>query len=264
MLSMNSSSQFVPENYELLWQDEFEYRGKPDRKKWSHEEGLLRNLEKQYYTSRKKNSRVRNGMLEITARKEYIRNRKYEAGASNWKYYTKEAEYTSASIESLGKFEFQYGYVEVRAKLPAGQGVWPAIWMLGSDFESAVWPENGEIDILEHVGKDPEKIHATVHFPANNHVGYQSVGNTIQVEKPQEQFHIYGMEWTSEKIDFLVDGKIYHHFELSEAGDHADLFRKPFYLIINLALGGNWAGEVDPEIFPQKLLIDYVRVYQKK
>ncbi|AVR47470.1 glycosyl hydrolase [Christiangramia fulva] len=252
------------QDYQLFWHDEFNYHGKPDKEKWNFEKGFIRNLEEQYYTSRRKNARVKDGRLFLTALKEKYRNRNFEAGASNWKYYTHFANYTSASINTKNKFEIKYGRIEVRAKLPAGKGVWPAIWMLGADFDEKGWPNTGEIDIMEHVGKAPDEIHATVHFPYNNSMGYDSKGTMKKINNPAEDFHVYSIDWDENKIDFLIDNEIYHSFRIADAGEENNPFRKPFYLIINLALGGNWAGEVDPEIFPQQFVIDYVRVFTKK
>ncbi len=252
------------QNYELIWQDEFEYHGKPNTEKWNFEKGFIRNLEKQYYTTRRKNIRVKDGKLIITARKEKYRNRNYKADSPNWKYYTHFADFTSASINTKGKFEVRYGRIDVRAKLPEGDGVWPAIWMLGADFDEVGWPNTGEIDIMEHVGKVPDEIHGTVHFPSNNINGYDSQAAVKKIKNAAADFHIYSIDWNEEKIDFLIDNEVYHSFQISEAGAENNPFRKPFYLIINLALGGNWAGEIDPEIFPQQFVIDYVRVFRRK
>ena len=261
------SSIFIPmksQNYKLVWADEFNYSGKPDASKWNHEIGHIRNLEMQLYTSKKKNSRVKNGILQIKARKKRTKNPYFNKDSTAWKYKDKYGEYTSASINTAKKFEFLYGRVDVRAKLPKGNGVWPAIWMLGANFEEVPWPNAGEIDIMEFVGKCPGQIHGSVHYPDDNHNGYSSKPDTIKVLDASENFHVYSIDWTSEKIDFLVDNKIYHTFNIDDAGDQAKIFRKPYYLIFNLALGGNWPGPVDDEILPQKFLIDYIRVYQKK
>ncbi|MBT8319949.1 MAG: glycoside hydrolase family 16 protein, partial [Gramella sp.] len=258
LLTFNLNSQ----NYQLVWQDEFINSGKPDPEKWNYETGFIRNLEKQIYTDRKKNVRIKDGKLQITALKENYRNKRFDPSIKNYRINTPASEYTSGSIHTKDKFEFKYGRVEVRAQLPKGKGVWPAIWMLGANFEEIEYPFAGEIDIMEHVGIEPEVIHATVHFPWDNSIGIRSVSNTKKVNSPSEEFHIYSVIWTKEKIEFLIDNKIYHSFNIDEAGNLNNPFRKPFYLILNLALGGNWPGPVDPEIFPQKFLIDYVRVYQ--
>ncbi|CAL66799.1 glycoside hydrolase family 16 protein [Christiangramia forsetii] len=251
------------QNYKLIWNEEFNYSGKPDAEKWNYETGFIRNLEEQIYTKRKKNLRIKNGKLEIIARKEKIKNKRFDPEVQNYRINTEFAEYTSGSINTKDKFEFKYGRVEVRAKLPKGQGVWPAIWMLGANFEEIEYPYAGEIDIMEHVGKVPDEIHATVHYPWDNPQGITSNGGTRLLDNPSEKFHVYSVSWTDEKIEFLIDNSVYHSFDIDQAGEKTNPFRKPFYLILNLALGGNWAGEVNPEIFPQKFIIDYVRVYKK-
>ncbi len=263
LCSMSSIAQKPDADYQLVWSDTFDYNGRPDPEKWNFETGFIRNLEKQYYTSRRKNCRVKEGKLFITARKERFKNKRFKEEAENWKRYTRFADYTSASINTRGKFNFQYGYVEVRAKLPKGKGIWPAIWMLGADYSSKIWPENGEIDIMEHVGKIPDEIHGTLHFPADNELGYLSKNEIVKID-PSVEFHIYGLKWDEEKIEFLLDNQVYHTFHLFEAGKEASLFRQQYYLILNLALGGKWAGDVDPDIFPQEFVIDYVKIYQKK
>lgn len=251
------------QNYRLVWADEFNNSGRPDSNKWNYETGFIRNLEEQIYTKRKKNVGVRNGTLEIIAHKEEFDNKRYDPNIKNYRINTRSADYTSGSINTKDKFEFRYGRVEVRAKLPHGNGVWPAIWMLGANFDDIEYPLAGEIDIMEYVGKVPNEIHSTVHFPWDNKNGIKSSGGTTKLDMPYEDFHIYSVNWTPEKIEFLIDNSVYHSFRIDDAGIKTNPFRKPFYLIINLALGGNWAGEVDPGIFPQKFLIDYVRVYKQ-
>ncbi|PTX42885.1 glycosyl hydrolase family 16 [Christiangramia gaetbulicola] len=258
------SFQARSQNYKLIWSDDFQYSGKPDPEKWNYETGFIRNLEEQIYTKRKKNVRVHNGKLEIIALKEDYENKKYDASIKNYRYNTPYAEFTSGSINTKGKFDFLYGRVEVRAKLPAGKGVWPAIWMLGANFDEVDYPNAGEIDIMEHVGIEPEEIHGTVHFPGEDTLQIISDGGIKILENASEQFHIYSVDWTYDKIEFLIDNKVYHTFRIEEAGLENNPFRKPFYLILNLALGGKWAGKIDPDILPQKFLVDYVRVYQRK
>jgi len=256
-INMNS------QGYKLIWNEEFNYSGKPDSEKWNFETGFIRNLEEQIYTKRKKNVRVKDGKLELIARKEKFKNKSFDPDIKNYRMNTEFSEYTSGSINTKDKFEFKYGRVEVRAKLPKGKGIWPAIWMLGANFEEIEYPFAGEIDIMEHVGKEPNKIHATVHYPWNNTQGITSKGGTKLLDDLSEKFHVYSVSWSSEKIEFLIDNSVYHTFNIDQAENKHNPFRKPFYLILNLALGGNWAGEVDPDIFPQKFIIDYVRVYKK-
>ncbi len=173
------------------------------------------------------------------------------------------ADYTSGRLNTRGKASWTYGKVEARAKLPQGRGVWPAFWMLGMDGR---WPACGEIDIMEYVGFAADTIHANVHMAKYNHVKGNGKGAKIRSEKPYDDFHIYAIEWTEEKIDFFFDGKKYFTFENEHSGTDAWPFDQPEFIILNLAIGGDWGGQkgVDDAIFPQKYLVDYVRVYQKE
>ncbi|MDT0644374.1 glycoside hydrolase family 16 protein [Zunongwangia sp. F363] len=261
MLNFKANAQF--ENSHLIFSEEFNYNGLPDEGKWNYEEGYVRNMEPQYYTKkRKKNARVKKGNLIIEGLKENIKNSFYKKDSTHWRNSPKRTKYTSASINTLRNFSFKYGYVEVKAKLPQGKGVWPAIWMLGTDVNEVEWPFSGEIDIMEFVGKDENHIHGTVHYPADNEQQYTSNGSKLPVEDLHSDFHVYGLNWTKDKLEFYFDGKLYHTFHIEDAGDMAYIFRKPYYLLINLALGGGWAGELDESILPQQFVIDYVKVYQ--
>lgn len=242
------------QKWRLVWSDEFDSEGLPDSAKWGYETGFVRNNESQYYTkARLENARVENGCLILEGRKESFLP---EKGAS--------AEYTSASITTRNKASWKYGRVEARAKLPQGRGVWPAIWMLGASYSNdADWPTCGEIDILEFVGKVPDTIYAAVHYGPNREGHKTEQGKHVSSNLPNE-FHVYSMEWTEERIDFFIDGAPYHSFRIDQAGaENQNPFQKPFYLILNLALGGSWGGDIDDSIFPQKFLIDYVRVYER-
>ena len=256
-LSMNA------QQYELIWEDNFEINGKPNPDKWSYETGFVRNLEKQIYTKRLKNARIRNGKLELKAIKENFRNKQYDPKGTNYRINTPLAKYTSASIHTAKKFEFQYGRVDVRAKLPKGKGVWAAIWMLGANFDEVVYPNAGEIDIMEHVGKEPDEIHSTVHYPWPGKIGYRSRGKKFQISDPSEDYHIYSVDWDQDQIEFFVDGKSFYTFQIKDTDPENNPFHQPFYIILNLAIGGNWPGAIDNSIFPQKFLIDYVKVYKK-
>jgi beta-glucanase (GH16 family) len=234
------------------WQDEFDYSGKPDAAKWSYALGDQGwgNNELQNYTDEIGNAKVENGHLIITAIKE-------KSG---------KAEYSSARLVSKGKGDFLYGKIEVKAKLPVGMGTWPAIWMLYSEnnYGNKSWPDNGEIDIMEHVGFDQNRVHGNVHTKAFNHVLKTNKGNNVIVDKASEEFHIYACEWTPESVTILVDGKAYFTFPKEAGYKWAEWpFDKPFHLILNIAVGGNWGGQkgVDNSVFPQKMEIDYVRYY---
>lgn len=235
--------------WQMVWNDEFENEGLPDSGKWSYDVGYIANNEKQYYTkARSENARVENGQLIIEARKE------------QWEGF----DYTSARLVTRGIVDWTYGRFEVRAKVPTGKGTWPAIWMLGSNIRDAGWPACGEIDIMENVGFDPETIHGYVHTAAYNHTKGTQKGNSIEVDKPWDNFYVYAIEWYEDRIDFYVGDQKYFTFERESPDDDVWPFDKPHYLLLNLAIGGNWGGQegIDDDLFPHKYYIDYVRVYQ--
>jgi beta-glucanase (GH16 family) len=233
----------------LVFADEFDTPGALDPAKWGYEIGYIRNDEKQYYTSRAENVRAEGGNLLIEARKE-----PYQGYG-----------YTSASINTRGRFELTYGRVEVRAKLPTGNGTWPAIWMLGTNIGQVGWPACGEIDIMENVGFDPTRIHGTVHTAAYNHVQGTAKGASVTIANPWEEFHVYAMEWYPDRIDVFVDGQKYFTFRNEGTGSRTWPFDKPQYLLLNLAIGGSWGGQkgIDDSRFPHRYLVDYVRVYKQ-
>jgi len=239
------------DTYRLVWSDEFDYSGMPDTTKWGYDIGGRGwgNNELQYYTNRTENARVGDGKLIIEARKEV-----YDSN-----------NYTSARMVSRHKGDWLYGRIEVKAKLPSGVGTWPAIWMLPTDWTYGGWPESGEIDIMEHVGFNQGFIHGTVHTGAYNHnIGTQK-GASINVPDVSAEFHVYAADWTPEKIDLFVDDSLYFTFP-KEKGDYKVWpFDKRFHLVMNIAVGGNWGGQqgVDSTIFPQDMVVDYVRVYQR-
>ena len=192
------------DEWEIIWSDEFDYHGLPDMTKWDYEEGFVRNKEKQYYTrARKENARIENGMLVIEGRREKFRNPKYKKGSGNWKEQSEFADYTAASLITKNKASWKYGRIEVRAKLPQGKGVWPAIWTLGSSRPKVRWPMCGEIDIMEYVGKDPDRVHANVHYGIDGK--HKSGGGKLRTPKPYEGFHIYAIERYPDRIDFFFD-----------------------------------------------------------
>lgn len=261
-----SETQAPGTEWKLVWSDEFDYTGLPDPKRWTNEVGFIRNRESQYYTTgRKENARVENGKLIIEARKERFENAKYSPDAP--RRGPQFAEYTSASLTTEGLGEWKYGRIEVRAKLPQGLGVWPAIWMLGTNKDKVGWPKCGEIDIMEFVGFEPNVIHANIHTGKYNHVRKTGKGSRLTVEKPFDSFHTYAVEWRADRMDFFVDDKKYFTYE-KEPGAEADAwpFDQPFYLILNFAVGGAWGAQkgIDESIFPQKYEIDYVRVFSEK
>jgi beta-glucanase (GH16 family) len=272
LICILAGSQFaaVPlaaeEKWKLVWSDEFDYTGLPDPRRWTNEVGFIRNRELQYYTAdREKNARVENGRLIIEAHQERLPNPGHNPGSTDWRR-VEFAEYTAASLTTQGLGEWRCGRVEVRAKLPQGRGVWPAIWMLGANRSQVGWPRCGEIDIMEYVGFNPHVIHANIHTGKYNHVRGTGKGNQIRVEAPYDRFHIYAVEWHPDRLDFFVDEKKYFTYSREpDAGEDAWPFDQPFYLILNLAIGGAWGGQqgIDEKIFPQRFEIDYVRVFQE-
>ncbi|HNQ90383.1 MAG TPA: glycoside hydrolase family 16 protein [Verrucomicrobiota bacterium] len=255
-------------DWQLVWSDEFDRDGLPDPAKWSYEEGFVRNQELQYYTTNRiENARVENGHLVIEARKERFPNPRYQANAPErrWQQRREFADHTSASVTTRGRASWTYGRIEVRAQMPSGRGTWPAIWTLGTNIAQVGWPACGEIDILEYVGHAPGVVHANVHTRGHNHARGNGRGSQLRLPNAEKTFHVYALEWTPQKLDFFVDDTRY--FTLANDGTGVDSwpFGAPQYLILNLAIGGAWGGQqgVDDTIFPQRLTIDYVRVYQR-
>lgn len=245
-----AAARYAAADWRLIWGDEFDRPGAPDPAKWDFERGLIRNREAQFYTAgRPENARVEGGNLIITARRE------------PWEG----AKYTSASVVSRGRFSFQYGKLEIRARIPTGRGAWPALWLLGANFATAGWPRCGEIDLMENVGYDPDRVHFTVHTRAFNHVKKTGVGRAITVPRPYEAFHAFGLIWTAERIEFFCDGRKVHEFANDGQGADHWPFDQPFFLLMNLAIGGAWGGQqgIDETIFPLEYHIDYVRVWQR-
>lgn len=248
----NSKKITAPSGWKLSWNDEFNYKGLPDSTKWNYDIGGhgWGNNELQYYTRASgKNVEVSNGSLKIRAIKEAIGNN----------------EYTSAKLITKGKADFTYGRIEVRAKLPPGRGLWPAIWMLGSNIDKVDWPECGEIDIMEHVGFEKDSIFGTIHTKSYNHVINTQKVKKIFIADPYDNFHVYTIEWTPEKIDFYLDYTLYNHFENEHRTVAEWPFSLPFYLILNIAVGGNLGGQkgIDNSVFPAAMEVDYVRVYKQ-
>jgi beta-glucanase (GH16 family) len=259
------------EEWKLVWSDEFDEPGLPNAAKWDYETGFIRNDEQQYYTrARTENARVENGLLIIEARKEKYRIPRSDPGARSGARKCQRpapeyADYTAASLTTRGKAAWTYGRIEVRAKLPAGRGTWPAIWTLGTNIRQAGWPSCGEIDIMEFVGFKPGIIHGNIHTRKYNHVMHTGKGSELAVADASDAFHVYAIEWDAQQIDFFVDDRKYFTFHNEGTGPDVWPYDKDQYLILNLAIGGSWGGQkgIDDRIFPQRYAIDYVRVYQK-
>jgi beta-glucanase (GH16 family) len=254
--------------WRLVWSDDFNRAGAPDSKKWTYEKGFVRNQELQLYTDSRNNVRVEGGCLVLEARRETVRNPAFKEGAKDWQRSRANAEYTSASIRTRGLQAFSYGKIEMRAKLPAGKGIWPAFWMLGNNKKgSPGWPACGEIDIMEFVSHDPGMVYGTIHFPkSGGPKPSQQISGSTKSDSLHRDFHVYGVDWNEKVITFLFDGKPYKTIALDAAGTGpGNPFRKrdAFYLILNLAVGGSWGGQPDPKVYPQKYEIDWVKAWEK-
>lgn len=228
----------------LFWSEEFNVNGAPNPAVWGYDIGTgsggWGNQESQYYTSRPENVTVSNGVLKITAKKETF-------GGMN---------YTSTRLLSKDKFSFKYGRVDVRAKLPAGGGTWPAIWMLGSNFSTVGWPACGEIDIMEHKGNDLNRIHGTVHYTGRS--GGNPDGASVVISNVTTEFHIYSIDWSASSIKFYVDDQLFH-----TVNNRSSLpFNQNFFLILNVAMGGTFGGAIDPNFSSASMEIDYIRIYK--
>lgn len=243
----------VPAGYALVWSDEFSADGLPDPARWAYDTGRNKqgwhNRELQYYSGpRAENAEVRDGKLVITARKEQ------RSAAPDWGGQR----YSSARLLTAGKAEWTYGYFEIRARLPCGRGTWPAIWMLNSAMQ---WPDGGELDIAEGVGREPGKVFSTVHTRSGS--GGKGSGATATLPDACTAFHVYQMHWTPQQARFAIDGST-HFVHLNAGTGKAQWpFDSAQFLILNVAVGGDFGGEVDDTIFPVRMEIDYVRVYQR-
>jgi len=259
-----------PRKWNLVWSDEFDQDGPPNDARWTADIWPARkvNDEEQAYTNRSKNVRIENGHLILEAHREDYDN----------------ASYTSGRVHSKGKGDFLYGKIDVRAKLPAGQGSWPAIWMLPSDpykYSTScgededwqgsatcdAWPNSGEIDIMEHVGYDMHNVHGTVHNKAAYWIHWNQRKGSIEGKTVDKEFHVYSLEWSPEELTVSMDGSPYFTYVNEGTGWEAWPYDHPFHLVLNLAVGGMWGragGPVDNTIFPMRLEIDYVRVYEEK
>lgn len=250
----------IPPGYRLAWTDEFDVAGLPNDGKWAYDvernsAGWYNNELQYYANARAENSRVENGLLVITARREDLST----LGLPDWSGQR----YSSARLVTRGKAAWTYGFVEVRAKLPCGVGTWPAIWTLSSPPESR-WPDDGEIDIMEHVGFDAGVVHGTVHTGAYNHTRGNHRSATTNVADACNEFHRYQAHWTASRITVGIDDRNYFQYSNDGSGNAGWPFDSPQYLILNIAVGGDWGGRqgVNDAIFPVRMEVDYVRVYQ--
>jgi beta-glucanase (GH16 family) len=231
----------------LFWAEEFNVDGAPDPKVWGYDLGDgcpnvcgWGNNELEYYTDRPENVIVQGGVLKIKAMKESYKGKAY----------------TSARIKSQDKFAFTYGKVEVKAKIPTGVGTWPAIWMLGSNIGAVGWPACGEIDIMEHVGKDLNKIYGTLHYPGRS--GGNADGGTKVMDNITTGFHVFTLEWSEESIKIYADNTLIH----SVTNSNSIPFNHDFFFILNVAMGGNFGGPMDESVKEAQMEVDYIRVYK--
>ncbi|GGF86787.1 hypothetical protein GCM10010912_35080 [Paenibacillus albidus] len=244
MPAANTTAGAAP-GWNLAWSDEFDGTSL-NTSNWTAEIGTgsggWGNNELQYYTNRAQNLQVTGGNLVIKAQKEAY-------GGMN---------YTSARIKTQGLKSFTYGKVEARIKLPSGQGIWPAFWMLGTNITTVDWPKSGEIDVMERVNNNPF-VNGTVHWDAGGHADYGQISGNLDFS----QYHVYSIEWDANYIKWFVDGNQYNAFYIENGTGNTEEFQKPFFLLLNLAVGGNWPGSPnDATPFPAQMLVDYVRVYQ--
>jgi len=248
-----ATSTKMEKAWNMVWNDEFDgENGSPvDKSKWVSEIGNNSgwgNAEYEYYTDSVKNCYQENGNLIIKAIKEKKDN----------------FDYTSARIKTKGIFEFTYGKIEMKAKLPQGDGIWPAFWMLGANIDTKQWPDCGEIDIMEHIGKSPNNIYGTLHGPGySGATGLSSL--TVSKTSLYDSFHTYTVEWDQEGFKWFFDGVQYYKIVKANMTGRTWPFDEDFFILLNLAVGGNWPGNPsDLTKFPQSYTIDYVRVYQSK
>ncbi|SOD67570.1 Beta-glucanase, GH16 family [Streptomyces zhaozhouensis] len=260
LLAANAQAEPEPTDVrptEVVFVDDFDgAAGSPvDSSKWQMDPGdNASNAELQYYTEGTDNAQLDGeGNLVITATEE---------GAANHQCYYGTCEYTSARMNTSSTFAAEYGRVEARIKLPQGQGIWPAFWMLGSDFPGVPWPDSGEIDIMEMVGHEPGTVHGTVHGPGYS--GGEGIGASYSLPNGEifaDDFHTFAIDWAPDSLVWSVDGQVYQELTPADLGGDAWVFNKPFFMILNVAVGGNWPGPPDDSTsFPQQMVVDYVSV----
>ncbi|ALI98364.1 glycoside hydrolase family 16 protein [Rufibacter tibetensis] len=255
------------EGYALVWHDEFNTKGKPDAASWDYEKGFVRNEELQWYQP--ENANLADGVLVIHGKREEVKNPFYEEGAKDWRRKREYAHYTAASINTRGKKEFQYGIIEVRARIDTSLGMWPAIWTLGV---SKRWPANGEVDIMEYYRADGKPAILANAAWADEQMkavwDSEKIPFTHFLEKDADwanKFHVWKMDWTEESIKLYLDDELLNQIDLTKTlnADGFNPFHQPHYILLNLAIGGN-GGDPSNTPFPKKYVVDYVRVYQKK
>ena len=251
-----------PPEWTLAWSDEFDGpAGAPvDGAKWVADTGGQGwgNQERQYYTTRTENVALDGGgRLVITARA--------EPPNSSYACWYGSCRYTSARLKTKGRFEQMYGRFEARIRIPRGQGIWPAFWMLGADIDQVGWPRCGEIDVMENIGREPAVVHGTIHGPGYSGGSGISGASRLATGSFADDYHVFAVEWAPGEIRWLVDGREYRRTTPADLPAGATWsFDHPFFMLLNVAVGGAWPGDPDASTaFPQQMLVDYVRVYQR-
>ena len=242
--TISVSVTVVPGAPSLYWSEEFDVNGAPNSAIWGYDlgngQGGWGNQELQYYTQNSSNVVVSGGTLKITAKRE---------NSNGFAF-------TSTRLLSKGKFSVKYGRIEIRAKLPAGGGTWPALWMLGNNIDAVSWPNCGEIDIMEHKGNEPNRIHGSLHYPGR--FGSNPDGSFRDISNASTEFHVYRVDWSATSIKIYVDDQLIH----SVANSNALPFNQEFFLILNVAMGGGFGGSVDPAFTSSTMEVDYIRIYK--
>lgn len=270
--SRQVANAYKKEGYKLIWSEEFNTDGKVNPVLWNFELGLQRNHEAQYYQT--ENAKCKDGCLQIEARIERQANAAYDPDSREWNRQIAYADYSSSSINTRGKFTFQYGRMEVRAKIPTSSGAWPAIWLLGANMP---WPHCGEIDVMEfyRIKNKPHILANTAWGGRGSFDAQWDTGATpfthFTEQDPDwaDKFHIWRMDWDEEAIRIYLDGELLNETLLDETKNlnphytQSHPFRQPQYILLNLALGGDNGGEIDESSFPLIYFVDYVRIYQK-
>ena len=248
----------TPNAWQLSWADDFNgpAGSAPDGSKWGYDigGGGWGNSEREYYTNSRANSALDgNGNLVITARKD---------DASGYQCWYGTCQYTSARLLTSGKFTQAYGRFEARIKIPRGQGMWPAFWMLGDNINSVGWPNSGEIDVMENIGREPAVVHGSMHGPGYSGAAGPTASYTLSSGAFADAFHVFAVDWTPTSITWSVDGNVYETRTPSDIGGNTWVFNHPFFILLNVAVGGSWPGDPDGSTqFPQQMVVDYVHVF---